>query len=88
MAAAGFTEADPCPLEQWAASGPPRDVGVIVAPSGALIAHTRRHPSRADAWGVVLDGSPVLVALRFAVPGIEAATGTRVAHIAGWELTT
>lgn len=85
---AGFTDADPRPLDQWASSAPPRDAGVIVTPEGAIIARTRRRPNAADAWGVALDGSPVTVALRFAVPGLEAATGAPVAHIAGWEVTT
>lgn len=84
----GFTDADPRPLDQWARSAPPRDAGVIVTPDGSIVAHTRRRPRAADAWGVLLDGSPVTVALRFAVPGLEAATGAPVAHIAGWEVTT
>ncbi|WP_233568894.1 hypothetical protein [Kocuria soli] len=41
-----------------------------------------------EAWGVVLADSPVLLALRHAMPGLEYMIGMEVRHIRGWEVCT
>lgn len=85
----GLLGADRGPVLDWTrtvdqAGG--RDVGVIVTVDGRIVAQTRRQGRSAEAWGVVLEGSDVLLPLRHAMPGLSYALGIEVVHIRGWEV--
>lgn len=86
VAVSGQEVSDLSALLSWAASDPERDQGVIVAGDERIVAHTRRQGRSAEAWGVALEASDVLLPLRHAMPGLSYALGVEVVHIRGWEV--